>query len=155
MAGSDGYELGRLGPFWVAAFDEAWTSFRRGNYGIGAVLIDPAIDSGSDVAAQIVARGRNRVGEPQIDPNRTVGIGGTFLAHAEMNAFIALPRVFATGLHLYTTLETVPDVRSYIDADAGLHGALRSKRHGLRWDGGAVAAASLYSATNRASSWAP
>lgn len=84
-----------LPPPWRAAFDEAWESFRDGNFGIGAVLVDPA-------SGEIVARGRNRVAERDPAP-RT--IGGNFLAHAEMNAFAAMRSFFARDLHLYTTLE--------------------------------------------------
>lgn len=80
---------------WRIAFEEAWSAWCAGNFGVGAVLVDP--DTG-----EVVSRGRNRVNERDPAP-RT--IGGNFLAHAEMNAFAAMPRFFATGLHLYTTLE--------------------------------------------------
>lgn len=80
---------------WRVAFDEAWAAWCAGNFGVGAVLVDP--DDG-----EIVSRGRNRVTERDPPPGT---IGGNFLAHAEMNAFAAMPRFFARGLHLYTTLE--------------------------------------------------
>jgi tRNA(Arg) A34 adenosine deaminase TadA len=80
---------------WHVAFEQAWQSFRTGNFGIGAVLVDPA-------TLEIVAVGRNRVGEQSAHP-RT--LSGNMTAHAEMNAFAALDRFNAEGLHLYTTLE--------------------------------------------------
>lgn len=78
-----------------AALEEAWSSWCSGSWGIGAVLVDPTTD-------EIVSRGRNRMLEQPTEP-RTVA--GNVMAHAEMNAFAALPRLNAAGLHLYTTLE--------------------------------------------------
>jgi tRNA(adenine34) deaminase len=85
-----------LGPAWRASFQQAWLSFAHGNYGIGAVLVDP---SRSDT---VVAAGRNLVVGPLTDDQR---IAGTFMAHAEMNVFATMPTYNARGLHLYTTLE--------------------------------------------------
>ena len=82
-------------PGWRAAFDEAWASWCSGNYGIGAALIDPA-------TLAVVSQGRNRVAERTDEPGV---LAGNFLAHAEMNAFAALPRMLAADLDLYTTLE--------------------------------------------------
>lgn len=84
-----------LGPVWQLAFDEAWSSFRDGNFGIGAVLVDP-------VDGSIVSTGRNRVAQSKVEA-RT--LSGNMTAHAEMNAFASLDRFNAEGLHLYTTLE--------------------------------------------------
>lgn len=84
-----------LHPAWRAAFDEAWGSAQRGNFGVGAVLVDPVSDL-------VVARGRNRVVE---SPAIAGVLAGNMTAHAEMNAFAALDRFNAEGLHLYTTLE--------------------------------------------------
>jgi tRNA(Arg) A34 adenosine deaminase TadA len=80
---------------WQAAFEEAWHSWRGGNFGIGAVLVDPATGA-------IVSAGRNRVAETTASM-RT--LNGNMTAHAEMNAFAGLDRFNADGLHLYTTLE--------------------------------------------------
>lgn len=80
---------------WRIAFEEAWTSWQHGNYGVGAVLIEPA-------TGVVVARGRNRVGQATLEPGL---LSGNMMAHAEMNAFAALERFNAAGLHLYTTLE--------------------------------------------------
>ncbi len=84
---------------WRAAFGQAWRSWTEGNLGIGAVLIDPS--SGATVSV-----GRNRVNTstPAPEPAPAV-LNGTFMAHAEMNAFAAMGRYRADGLHLYTTLE--------------------------------------------------
>ena len=81
---------------WQVAFEEAWASFRAGNFGIGAVLTDPTADNA------IITVGRNRVMQAQRAP-RT--LSGNMMAHAEMNAFAELDTFNAQGLHLYTTLE--------------------------------------------------
>jgi tRNA(Arg) A34 adenosine deaminase TadA len=81
---------------WRLAFEEAWASFQDGNFGIGAVLVDPA-DGDS-----VVSVGRNRVAQAEL---QTRTLSGNMTAHAEMNAFASLDRFNADGLHLYTTLE--------------------------------------------------
>ena len=68
-----------------AALEEAWSSWCSGSWGIGAVLVDPTTD-------EIVSRGRNRFLE---QPNELRTVAGNFMAHAEMNAFAALPRLNA------------------------------------------------------------
>ena len=80
---------------WRAAFEQAWTSFLEGNFGIGAALFRP-----DDLT--VVAEGRNLVGSarPAAQP-----LAGNFMAHAEMNAFASLESFTARGLHLVTTLE--------------------------------------------------
>lgn len=80
---------------WRLAFDEAWASWISGNFGIGAVLVEPN-------TATIMSVGRNRVGESESRPRL---LSGNMTAHAEMNAFAALDVFNADGLHLYTTLE--------------------------------------------------
>jgi tRNA(Arg) A34 adenosine deaminase TadA len=85
-----------LSPMWQAAFEQAWLSFGRGNYGIGAVLVDP------DRGNAIVASGRNLVIGPLAHDQR---IAGNFMAHAEMNVFATMSTYNARGLDLYTTLE--------------------------------------------------
>ncbi|MEM7339249.1 MAG: nucleoside deaminase [Actinomycetota bacterium] len=87
--------FGALEAPWHIAFAEAWTSWRAGNFGIGAVLVDPA-------TGQSVALGRNRVVQREPEPGL---LSGNLFAHAEMNAFAALPRANAEGLDLYSTLE--------------------------------------------------
>lgn len=83
------------GP-WRLAFEEAWASFQADNFGIGAVLVDPVNGGG------VVSVGRNRVAQQHLQ-ERT--LSGNMTAHAEMNAFAALDRFNADGLHLYTTLQ--------------------------------------------------
>ncbi|MEL7209937.1 MAG: nucleoside deaminase, partial [Actinomycetota bacterium] len=81
-------------PFRLA-FEQAWHSWCEGNLGIGAVLSEPT-------TGEIVSIGRNRVhGNPSTDE----ALSGNFMAHAEMNAFAAMDRFRADGLHLFTTLE--------------------------------------------------
>jgi tRNA(adenine34) deaminase len=88
---------------WQVAFEEAWASFRAGNFGVGAVLTE-ASDHPDAVegVGPIVAAGRNRVAQTQRAP-RT--LSGNMMAHAEMNAFAELDSYSADGLHLYSTLE--------------------------------------------------
>lgn len=84
-----------MAPPWRVAFDEAWTSWVDGNFGIGAVLVNPA-------TGDTVATGRNRVAQRTSEPGL---LTGNMTAHAEMNAFAAMDRFDAEGLHLYSTLE--------------------------------------------------
>ena len=84
-----------MSPPWRLAYSEAWSSLCAGSLGIGAVLIDPE-------TAEVVAVGRNRINEALAEPKT---ISGNFMAHAEMNAFAAMNRFNAHGLHLYTTLQ--------------------------------------------------
>ena len=68
-----------LSSVWRAVVEEAWAAYCAGSIPHGAVI--------TDAAGQIIARGRNRVQE-------TAGPVGQFfghkLAHAEMNALLAL-----------------------------------------------------------------
>jgi tRNA(Arg) A34 adenosine deaminase TadA len=80
-------------PLWEAAFDQAWESWRSGSLGIGSVV--------ADADGRIVARGRNRV----LEPEGSGRIAGTLLAHAEMNALAGLDLATGEGLCLYTTVE--------------------------------------------------
>jgi len=90
-----------LGGAWHAAFEQAWLAWCGGNFGIGAVLVDPT-QHVADGSPKVIAAGRNRVGEAPSEPGV---IAGNFMAHAEMNVFAAMPTFNASGLHLYTTLE--------------------------------------------------
>ncbi|TME31509.1 MAG: nucleoside deaminase [Chloroflexi bacterium] len=88
----------RIGPIWRIAFEEAWAAYVAGTVPVGAVLVD--------VNGAIVSRGRNRIFD-----NAVAGhIGGSRLAHAEVNALLGLtgssldPRALA----LYTTTEPCP-----------------------------------------------
>lgn len=95
VAGSTRPDLDDLGPGWASAFEEAWESWCDGNFGIGAALVDPA-------TGETVSTGRNRVAQTVPEPGV---ISGNMTAHAEMNAFAALTRFNASGLHLVTTLQ--------------------------------------------------
>jgi tRNA(adenine34) deaminase len=79
---------------WHDCFTLAWQSFRAGSVPVGAVLTDPA--------GTIIARGRNRLNEPGPPPGQ---VGGSFLAHAEINALAPLvPGEYGDHV-LYSTLE--------------------------------------------------
>lgn len=84
----------RLSLPWRACVEESWAAYRAGSYPIGAVI--------TDADGAIVARGRNRVFETagELTP-REAGhlLFGTRLAHAEINALLALD----TDTHLPQT----------------------------------------------------
>ncbi len=82
-----------LNPAWQTAYEEAWRSFRLGNFGVGAVLVD--------ADQQIVSTGHNTVAMVESD----LPLHGNYMAHAEMNMFARMPTHLARGLHLLTTLE--------------------------------------------------
>ena len=88
-----------VGPTWQACLEEAWAAFCAGCLPIGAVVID---QNGA-----ILARGRNRWYESGAGQNQ---VGGTRLAHAELNALIRLPqdRKDYRDWSLYATLEPCP-----------------------------------------------
>jgi tRNA(adenine34) deaminase len=85
---------------WLLALEEAVEAYRQGSVPVGAVIVS--------TEGEVLARGRNRLSEP-----RTVQhfIAGNDLAHAEINALLALtqtqrPAVY--GHTLYTTVEPCP-----------------------------------------------
>lgn len=89
----------RIAPPWRACIEEAWTAYRAGSLPIGAAI--------TDRKGSILARGRNRIFEQDAEGQL---LRGHRLAHAEMNALIALD---LTGIHphdciLYTTTEPCP-----------------------------------------------
>ena len=88
----------RVGPVWQAAIEEAWSAYGVGTVPVGAVLVDPQ--------GAIVARGRNRIW----DAGAAGQIGGSRLAHAEVNALLGLvgSSVDARTLAIYTTAEPCP-----------------------------------------------
>lgn len=85
---------------WRAALHEAWTAYLHGSYPIGAVVVD--------AGGQVIARGRNRLGEER----KVEGvISGHRLGHAEVNALLTLPPMSVEEcrtLTLYTTVEPCP-----------------------------------------------
>lgn len=85
---------------WQACFEEAWTAYCAGSFPIGATVVD--------AAGQIVARGRNRNHERHANGQQLYGHP---LAHAEMNALIALDyqqHAVRDGYAIYTTMEPCP-----------------------------------------------
>ncbi len=96
---------------WQAAFEMAWEAACSGSIPIGAAIFD--------AQGRLVAAGRNRLNEPC--PNETRGNGshgaaqaaylsGSRIAHAEINALIALDHSPANPREctLYTTCEPCP-----------------------------------------------
>ena len=81
---------------WQAVMHEAWTAYLHGSYPIGACVVNAEGD--------IVARGRNRLGEAR----QVSGvISGHRLAHAEMNALLSLPEVSAETSRTLTLVSSV------------------------------------------------
>jgi tRNA(Arg) A34 adenosine deaminase TadA len=91
-----------LSSYWQAALAEAWAAYCAGSVPIGAVI--------ADANGQIIARGRNHIGDDGAAP-----VARHELAHAELNALLSLsftdddlervdPRTWA----LYTTMEPCP-----------------------------------------------
>lgn len=87
-----------IGPIWQAAIAEAWAAYAAGSHAIGAIVTTPD--------GAIVASGRNR----GRDGIATAGqIHGSRLAHAEVNAILALPRELdPTTVTIWATTEPCP-----------------------------------------------
>ncbi|UQN07613.1 deaminase [Deinococcus sp. QL22] len=86
---------------WHAALAEAWAAYCSGSYPIGAVIVDGA--------GNVIARGRNRLGEARGAEGGQ--IGGHDLAHAEINALLNvadMPRPEVYSWTLLTTVEPCP-----------------------------------------------
>nr|WP_255682616.1 nucleoside deaminase [Deinococcus sp. 6YEL10] len=86
---------------WNAALQEAWDAYCAGSYAIGACVID--------AQGTVIARGRNRLGEPRGAEGGV--ISGHDLAHAEVNALLNLkdtPRPECYSWTLLTTLQPCP-----------------------------------------------
>ncbi len=88
-----------LTPIWKICLEEAWQACCEGCVPIGAVV------SGPD--GKILVRNRNRIGSTQALPGQ---ITGNPLAHAEINALIALDykTIDPHTCSLYTTCEPCP-----------------------------------------------
>jgi tRNA(Arg) A34 adenosine deaminase TadA len=81
-------------PVWRPCFELAWEAFQAGSAGVGAVLVDGG--------GAIVGAGRNRRNEQAGVPGQ---LGGSNIAHAELNALAVLPIAEYDDHVLYTTLE--------------------------------------------------
>jgi tRNA(adenine34) deaminase len=99
MPEGDGMIWDDLAPPWRCCLEEAWTAYRAGSLPIGAAI--------TDASGRIIARGRNRIFEPAAPDGL---LAGHRLAHAEMNALLALDHAGIdrrAGI-LYTTTEPCP-----------------------------------------------
>ncbi|CAM3573330.1 nucleoside deaminase [Deinococcus frigens] len=85
-----------LSPGWHAALEGAWETYLLGSYPIGACVVD--------ADGQVIARGRNRLGEEK----KVDGvISGHRLGHAEVNALLTLPELSAAECRTLTLVSTV------------------------------------------------
>ncbi|AIZ46319.1 deoxycytidylate deaminase [Deinococcus radiopugnans] len=103
-----------LSPGWQAALAEAWEAYLHGSYPIGACVVD--------ADGVVLARGRNRLGEPRSVEGGF--IAGHDLAHAEINALLnlaATPRPECQGWTVLTTVEPCPQCAGAI-AMSGIRG---------------------------------
>lgn len=89
-----GRYLEQLEPEWAQAFEWAWRSFRDGNVGVGAVVVDPE--------GQVLGSGRNRTNDREARHNELVG---SAVAHAEVNALTSLPAGDHPGHAVVTTFQ--------------------------------------------------
>lgn len=87
-------EWDALAPPWREVLLLTWDAYTAGTIPVGAVIVDEA--------GEVVARGRNRIFDDPLDCQ----LGRSRLAHAELNALLALPsdRRYE-GYSLYTALE--------------------------------------------------
>lgn len=84
----------QLASPWREVFDLMWEAYSAGTIPVGAVVVDEA--------GEIVARGRNRIFDAAGDGQ----LNGTRLAHAEINALVALSSERRyEGYALYSALE--------------------------------------------------
>lgn len=85
---------------WRAAFGEAWAAWRAGSLPIGAAI--------TDARGDVIARGRNRRAEERrVDGH----LSGHRVAHAELNALLALPPLEEAEVRacaIFTTVEPCP-----------------------------------------------
>lgn len=88
-----------LSPVWQACLEEAWNACCQGSVPVGAVV--------EDASGKIISRGRNRIREREAPSGLAYD---NQLAHAELNALLALPRdsVDVHSCAIYTSLEPCP-----------------------------------------------
>ena len=85
---------------WRVCLEEAWGAYAAGSMPIGAVV--------TDARGAVLSRGRSRISDPTGEPP---ALYNSPLAHAEMNALIALDYVANDPPHgciLYSTTEPCP-----------------------------------------------
>lgn len=85
---------------WQESFKQAWSSYCKGSFPIGAVVVDKK--------DQIIAKGRNKVYEKEIEFGQ---ISNNKIAHAEINAILMLnthDRDEVKNYTLYSTMEPCP-----------------------------------------------
>jgi tRNA(Arg) A34 adenosine deaminase TadA len=88
------FEWDGLSAAWREVFELMWESYVSGTIPVGAVVMDDA--------GNVVGRGRNRI----FDAGSDGQLGGSRLAHAEINALVGLPSDRThEDLTLYTALE--------------------------------------------------
>lgn len=87
-------EFAELEPAWREVFRLMWEAYLAGTIPVGALVVDEV--------GEIVSRGRNRI----FDAKQDGQLGGSRLAHAEINALLGLgsDRTYE-GLTLYSALE--------------------------------------------------
>lgn len=88
-----------LTPAWQTCLELAWEAYCAGSIPIGAVI--------ADAQGVLLSKGRNRIREPRKNDGH---INSSTLAHAELNALIALPYKHPERhtWSLYTTTEPCP-----------------------------------------------
>jgi tRNA(adenine34) deaminase len=100
-----------LTPPWRACVAEAWTACCAGSLPIGAAI--------TDASGHILSRGRNRTFECAADGSH---LHGHRLAHAEMNALLALDHghVDPRACIVYTTTEPCPPSAGHVRPVCGV-----------------------------------
>jgi tRNA(Arg) A34 adenosine deaminase TadA len=73
-------DMSTLDSAWQATYELAWEAWRAGTIPIGAVV--------ADREGRVIARGRNRIFDPDRPPGQ---LAGAWIAHAEVNALLQLP----------------------------------------------------------------
>lgn len=91
------HEPPALSPGWHVALSEAWEAYLHGSYPIGACVVD--------ADGNVIARGRNRIGEPRGVVNGA--ISGHDLAHAEINALLDIKEKIRPDCYSWTLLSTL------------------------------------------------
>ena len=89
-----GLDLSELDTAWQATYELAWEAWRAGTIPIGAVV--------TDQEGRVIARGRNRIFDPDRPPGQ---LAGAWIAHAEVNALLQLPAAHYEDFVVTSTTE--------------------------------------------------